>query len=49
MANHILYHVVTNSNGGWDIKKGIAERDSKYLDAELSFRKESNVIDSFSF
>lgn len=49
MANQKSLHVVTNTNDGWNIKKGDADRCRKHIDNELNFPKEINVRDFFSF
>ena len=34
MANQKSHHVVTNPNGGWDVKKAGADRASKHCDTK---------------
>lgn len=34
MTKQKSHHVVTNPSGGWDVKKGGAERASKHCDAK---------------
>ena len=38
------HHVVPNSNGGWDVKKGGAERASKHFDKKADAVRSAREI-----
>lgn len=44
MANQKSHHVVTNPNGGWDVKKGGADCASKHCDTKQEAIEEARGI-----